>query len=47
MSQAELARRMGVTRQAVHDFMWRETHRPVTIGKIAKALDVPVDHFFD
>lgn len=43
MSDAELARRAGVSRQTMCVVKKSGTCKPVTAGKIAQALGVPVD----
>lgn len=42
MNQSDLAAKIGVNRQQVNDFLSRETCTLKTLGRIAKALDVPV-----
>lgn len=42
MSLSDLAVKIGVNRQQVSDLMKRETCMLKTLGRIAKALDVPV-----
>lgn len=43
LSEAELARRVGVTQQAINSVANGNTKRPRYIGEIAKALDTTVD----
>lgn len=42
MSISNLAIKIGVSRQQVSDLLKRETCTLKTLGRIAKALDVPV-----
>ena len=42
MSLSNLAIKIGVSRQQVSDLLKRETCTLKTLGRIAKALDVPV-----
>ena len=42
MNQADLAIKCGVNRQQINEILSRETCSLKTLGRIAKALDVPV-----
>lgn len=42
MNQADLAVKCGVNRQQINEILSRETCSLKTLGRIAKALDVPV-----
>ncbi len=42
MNQSDLAVKIGVNRQQVNDLLSRETCTLKTLGRIAKALGVPV-----
>lgn len=42
MNQADLAIKCGVNRQQINELLSRETCSLKTLGRIAKALDVPV-----
>lgn len=43
MNQSDLAAKLGADRQMVNDVLRRETCSLRTLGRIAKALGVPVD----
>lgn len=43
LTQAELAKRSGTTRQALSTLIRRGTCEPRTAGKIAAALNIPVE----
>lgn len=42
MNQSDLAIKVGVTRQGINDILNRESCTLKTLGRIAKALGVPV-----
>lgn len=42
MNQSDLAVKIGVNRQQVNEILSRESCSLKTLGRIAKALDVPV-----
>ena len=42
MNQSDLAVKIGVNRQQVNEILGRESCSLKTLGRIAKALDVPV-----
>ena len=42
MNQADLAVKCGANRQQINEILSRETCSLKTLGRIAKALDVPV-----
>lgn len=42
-SYAQLARKMGCNAQSLYTTMSRKNCRPATVGKIANALEVPVE----
>lgn len=43
ITKAELAERSGLSRQTIHNIVWRGTCEPRTAGKLARGLglDVP------
>lgn len=47
LSQADLARKTGVSRQAIHSVKYSKYPRVRTIAAVARALNVPVSHFLD
>lgn len=47
ISLTALSKRVGKSRQCVYRLKKSKRPRPVTINKFAKALEVPVSHFFD
>lgn len=42
MNQSDLAVKCGVNRQQINEILSRETCSLKTLGRIAKALDIPV-----
>ena len=43
LSQAELSNKTGLSRQSISTILCRGSGSPVNIGKIAKALDIPIE----
>ena len=47
VTATELAERTGLRRQAIYQLRKAKHHHPVTIHKLAKALDLPVSFFLN
>ena len=47
LTQSEVSIKMGLSKQAISGFKKARRMNMKTLGKLAKALDVPVAYFFD
>lgn len=47
LTSAEIAQKMGVSRQSFTNIKRYERHQPRTIHKLSKAFGVPVDYFME
>jgi len=47
LTLTQLATKAGMVRQSIYQLKKAKHHRLTTIHKLAKALDTPVEHFFE
>lgn len=47
VNQYQLAREMGVTQNCISQLLCRQSTKPSTVGRLAAALDVPVENILE